>query len=45
MLGSDGFGYARGKDGYVGFPQIGTLWIGDDVEIGANTTIDRGGTG
>ena len=45
VLGSDGFGYARGKDGYVGFPQIGTLWIGDDVEIGANTTIDRGALG
>jgi UDP-3-O-[3-hydroxymyristoyl] glucosamine N-acyltransferase len=45
VLGSDGFGYARGKDGYVGFPQIGTLWIGDDVEIGANCTIDRGALG
>ena len=45
VLGSDGFGYARGRGGYVGFPQIGTLWIGDDVEIGANTTIDRGALG
>ena len=45
VLGSDGFGYARGKGGYVGFPQIGTLWIGDDVEIGANVTIDRGALG
>jgi len=45
VLGSDGFGYARTKTGYVGFPQIGTLWIGDDVEIGANTTIDRGALG
>lgn len=45
VLGSDGFGYARVTEGYIGFPQIGTLWIGDDVEIGANTTIDRGALG
>jgi UDP-3-O-[3-hydroxymyristoyl] glucosamine N-acyltransferase len=45
VLGSDGFGYARGTDGYVGFPQLGTLTIEDDVEIGANTTIDRGALG
>ena len=45
VLGSAGFGYARTDAGYVGFPQIGTLWIGDDVEIGANTTIDRGALG
>jgi UDP-3-O-[3-hydroxymyristoyl] glucosamine N-acyltransferase len=45
VLGSDGFGYVRTPRGYVGFPQIGTLWIGDDVEIGANTTIDRGALG
>jgi UDP-3-O-[3-hydroxymyristoyl] glucosamine N-acyltransferase len=45
VLGSDGFGYARTREGYIGFPQIGTLWIGDDVEIGANTTIDRGALG
>ena len=42
VLGSDGFGYVRGEQGYVGFPQVGTLQIGDDVEIGAATTIDRG---
>ena len=44
VLGSDGFGYVRdGKSGrYEKFPQMGTLRIGDDVEIGANTTIDRG---
>lgn len=44
VLGSDGFGYVRGpEDGrYEKFPQIGTLEIQDDVEIGANTTIDRG---
>ena len=45
VLGSDGFGYARTRDGYIGFPQIGTLWIDDDVEIGAGTTIDRGALG
>jgi UDP-3-O-[3-hydroxymyristoyl] glucosamine N-acyltransferase len=44
VLGSDGFGYARdGKTGhYEKFPQVGRLVIEDDVEIGANTTIDRG---
>lgn len=45
VLGSDGFGYARTGEGYIGFPQIGTLWVGDDVEIGAGTTIDRGALG
>ena len=45
VLGSDGFGYVRGPEGYLGFPQIGTLFIEDDVEIGANTTIDRGALG
>ncbi len=45
VLGSDGFGFVRGTCGYLGFPQIGTLWIGDDVEVGANTTIDRGALG
>ena len=44
VLGSDGFGYVRDpKTGhYEKFPQIGRLEIQDDVEIGANTTIDRG---
>jgi UDP-3-O-[3-hydroxymyristoyl] glucosamine N-acyltransferase len=44
VLGSDGFGYVRdGATGnYEKFPQIGQLIIEDDVEIGANTTIDRG---
>ena len=45
VLGSDGFGFARTREGYIGFPQIGRLLIGDDVEIGANTTIDRGALG
>ena len=44
VLGSDGFGYVcdPAKGGYEKFPQIGQLIIEDDVEIGANTTIDRG---
>ena len=44
VLGSDGFGYVRDrKTGhYEKFPQLGRLVIEDDVEIGANTTIDRG---
>ncbi len=42
VLGSDGFGYVRGEDRYWKFPQLGGLEIGDDVEIGANTTVDRG---
>ncbi|HTT21999.1 MAG TPA: UDP-3-O-(3-hydroxymyristoyl)glucosamine N-acyltransferase [Candidatus Sulfotelmatobacter sp.] len=44
VLGSDGFGYVRDhKTGhYEKFPQVGRLVIEDDVEIGANTTIDRG---
>jgi UDP-3-O-[3-hydroxymyristoyl] glucosamine N-acyltransferase len=44
VLGSDGFGFVpdRITGRYEKFPQIGTLQIGDDVEIGANCTIDRG---
>jgi UDP-3-O-[3-hydroxymyristoyl] glucosamine N-acyltransferase len=44
VLGSDGFGYVRDPESgrYEKFPQIGRLEIEDDVEIGANTTIDRG---
>ncbi len=44
VLGSDGFGYVRDRQSgrYEKFPQIGRLEIADDVEIGANTTIDRG---
>ena len=47
ILGSTGFGYVRDSatGQYVAFPQQGTLEIGDDVEIGANTTIDRGALG
>jgi UDP-3-O-[3-hydroxymyristoyl] glucosamine N-acyltransferase len=45
VIGSDGFGLVRGEDGYEKFPQLGTIEIADDVEIGANTTIDRGALG
>jgi UDP-3-O-[3-hydroxymyristoyl] glucosamine N-acyltransferase len=45
VIGADGFGYVRGDVGYHKFPQIGTVVIEDDVEIGANTTIDRGALG
>lgn len=42
VIGADGFGYAFGDGRYWKFPQTGIVQIGDDVEIGANTTIDRG---
>jgi UDP-3-O-[3-hydroxymyristoyl] glucosamine N-acyltransferase len=42
VVGADGFGFVPTDDGYVKFPQIGTVEVGDDVEVGANTTIDRG---
>lgn len=42
VIGADGFGYAHGEGRYLKFPQVGIVEIGDDVEIGANTTIDRG---
>ncbi|MDA9033240.1 UDP-3-O-(3-hydroxymyristoyl)glucosamine N-acyltransferase [Gammaproteobacteria bacterium] len=42
VLGSDGFGYAPSKDGYIKIEQLGKLVIGKDVEIGASCTIDRG---
>ena len=47
VLGADGFGYVRDPDSgaYTQFPQQGTLVIEDDVEIGANSTIDRGALG
>lgn len=41
-VGQDGFGYAMGPGGHLKVPQIGRVVIQDDVEIGANTTIDRG---
>jgi UDP-3-O-[3-hydroxymyristoyl] glucosamine N-acyltransferase len=42
VIGADGFGYAYGEGRHWKFPQAGIVEIGDDVEIGANTTIDRG---
>jgi UDP-3-O-[3-hydroxymyristoyl] glucosamine N-acyltransferase len=44
VLGADGFGYVRDAEtgAYTQFPQQGTLAIEDDVEIGANSTVDRG---
>ncbi|MBF0095456.1 MAG: UDP-3-O-(3-hydroxymyristoyl)glucosamine N-acyltransferase [Alphaproteobacteria bacterium] len=41
-IGQDGFGFAVGATGYTKVPQLGRVIIHDDVEIGANTTIDRG---
>lgn len=41
-IGQDGFGYAGSPTGMVKLPQVGRVIIQDDVEIGANTTIDRG---
>ncbi len=42
VIGADGFGYAYGEGKYWKFPQAGIVEIADDVEIGANATIDRG---
>ncbi len=42
VIGSDGFGLAKDGEQWVKIPQLGSVQIGDDVEIGANTTIDRG---
>ena len=42
VLGSDGFGNAKEDDRWIRIPQLGTLKVGDDVQIGANSTIDRG---
>ena len=42
VIGAEGFGYAFGEGQHWKFPQVGIVEIGDDVEIGANTTIDRG---
>lgn len=42
VIGADGFGIANDKGQWIKVPQVGSVKIGDDVEIGANTTIDRG---
>jgi UDP-3-O-[3-hydroxymyristoyl] glucosamine N-acyltransferase len=41
-IGQPGFGFAPDREGPVKIPQLGRVVIGDDVDIGANTTIDRG---
>ena len=45
VIGSDGYGYVLHEGRHVKIPQVGTVQIGDDVEIGANVTIDRGAMG
>ncbi len=42
QIGQDGFGFAMSAQGHEKIPQIGRVLIGDDVEIGSNTTVDRG---
>jgi len=42
VIGSDGFGYAKDNDKWFAIPQIGKVIVGDNVDIGANSTIDRG---
>jgi len=41
-IGQDGFGFAMGSEGHLKVPQVGRVIIGDDVEIGANSAVDRG---
>ncbi len=45
VIGADGFGFAWTGERYQKFPQVGTVRLGDDVEVGANTTIDRAALG
>jgi UDP-3-O-[3-hydroxymyristoyl] glucosamine N-acyltransferase len=45
VLGADGFGFNRTPQGYEKFPQIGRVILGDDVELGANCTVDRAALG
>jgi UDP-3-O-[3-hydroxymyristoyl] glucosamine N-acyltransferase len=45
VIGSDGFGYVFAEGRQVKFPQLGTIVIEDDVEIGSNSTLDRGSLG
>lgn len=45
VLGADGFGFANDRGVWVKVPQTGTVRLGDDVEIGANSCIDRGALG
>jgi UDP-3-O-[3-hydroxymyristoyl] glucosamine N-acyltransferase len=45
VIGADGFGYARDGARYEKLPQVGTVQLEDDVEIGAGSTVDRGALG
>jgi UDP-3-O-[3-hydroxymyristoyl] glucosamine N-acyltransferase len=45
VIGADGFGFTLVKDHYEKFPQVGIVEIGDDVEIGANSCVDRAALG
>jgi UDP-3-O-[3-hydroxymyristoyl] glucosamine N-acyltransferase len=45
VIGADGFGYVRDEESHIKFPQIGTVVVEDDVEIGANSCVDRGALG
>lgn len=45
VLGADGFGFSLAGDRYEKFPQVGSVEIGDDVEIGANSCVDRAALG
>jgi len=45
VIGADGFGFVMVKDHYEKFPQVGRVSIGDDVEIGANSCVDRAALG
>jgi UDP-3-O-[3-hydroxymyristoyl] glucosamine N-acyltransferase len=45
VIGREGFGFARDGERWIRMPQIGRVVLGDDVEIGANTTVDRGAIG
>ena len=45
VIGSDGFGFASDGGTWVKIPQTGTVIVGNDVEVGANTTVDRGALG
>lgn len=45
IIGADGFGYVRSENEHIKFPQIGTVVIENDVEIGANSCVDRGALG
>ncbi len=42
VIGSDGFGFAHDRGAWIKVPQLGAVVLGDDVEVGANTSIDRG---